>query len=256
MSLAPLGLAACLVLNPEFGGEGATGGVTSEAASAGATGGGTSSAAGSEAGSATATDGSSGATSDASTASAGATTEPPPPTMRLQHYMDGQCDAPLWCFQNGQIFNGAPARMFAQECFAGVAPPLRIRRIGYWVAATRGTPSNPAIEVRGFDGVGPGPPLVEPIGLGGGDVDPGYHEVELDVTVMADTFCVGLAGGDQAQGTSLGVAVDDVAPPPMQSFYRVDALPPCNSGGQFRDTAIAQPTPTAQWCIHVEVEPL
>lgn len=267
MLLGPLGLAACLVRNPEFGdagatGEGSTAAASTSAASSGATASGEGTSTGGSGGgsaSATGTGGTGEAlsTSGAVTTSTGATTEASQPPTRLQHYADGKCATPLWCFMNGQISQGTPVRIFAQECFTGVTPPFRVSRIGYWIAATEGTPSDPVIELRGFDGTSPSAsPLVPPAGLGGGDVSPGYHEVALDWVVMTDAFCIGLAGGDLAQGTALGVAVDDVVPPLHQSFYRVDGVAPCDSAGQFRDTAVAKPTPTAQWCVDVDIAPL
>ncbi|MEZ4449099.1 MAG: hypothetical protein R3B09_06435 [Nannocystaceae bacterium] len=77
----------------------------------------------------------------------------------------------------------------------------------------------------------------------------------VDHALEVDGFCVGVAAGDLAQGTALGLAVDDVAPPLHQSFFRVNGFDACNTGTEYRDFAVVTPYPTAQWCIDVDVAP-
>ena len=175
--------------------------------------------------------------------------------MRLQHYADGACQFPLWCYFEPDIFDGQPGRMLSQECFTGLTPPLRISRVGYWVAATRGAPTNPAIEVHGYEGDVPSPePIAPPFALADADVTPGYHEVDVDYELMVESFCVGVGGGELFADTGLGIAVDNVPPPAGRSFYRVDGAGQCNTNTAFYDIAAAKPTPTAQWCVDVDIQ--
>ena len=177
--------------------------------------------------------------------------------MRLQHYADGKCNLPLWCYYEPDIMNGQAARMFPQECFTGLPPTYRISRIGYQVAATRKSPSNPVVEVRGFDGNAPSAdPILPPFSLTDADVSPGYHEVDLDYLLQVESFCIGLAAGDLAMDTGFGLAVDDIPPPGHQSFYRVNGSGGCNTGAAFYDIAAVAVYPKAQWCIDVDIIPL
>lgn len=278
-ALALLGcVAACSVVNPHYADGDTATAATSAAASATSdasetaaatsspssttgtgTAGGTSSSQGSttSTGSTTA-DATTGALTDATTdATTSGTTEAPPPPMRLQHYADGQCELPLWCYAFPNIWDGLAARFYTQECFTGLTPPFRITRIGYSIAATRGTPSDPAVALRSFNGVTPSAdPILPPVLLTPGDVTPGYHEVALDYMVDASSFCIGVVAGDFGTNTGLGMAVDKVAPPPGQSFYRVNGQGGCNSGTSFLDIAATKPNPTGQWCIDVDLQPL
>lgn len=270
-------IAACTVVNPHYADEDTATAATSGAATAAATGDGAETQAttsnqssATSAGTGTGTSGGGTTSADASSTTAattgaltdatgttGGTTEAPTPPMRLQHYVDGQCELPLWCYGYPNIWDGSAARFYAQECFTGLTPPFRVTRIGYSIAATRGPPSDPAIALRGFDGVTPSvDPILPAVLLTPGDVTPGYHEVALDFTVDADRFCIGVVGGDVGTNTGIGLAVDKVAPPLRQSFYRVNGLGQCNSGTSFLDIAVTTPNPTGQWCIDVDIQPL
>lgn len=176
---------------------------------------------------------------------------------RLQHYADGRCSLPLWCYNDPELFSGQPARWYAQECFTGLTPPYRITRVGYWVAATNGDPSDPRIEVHGFNGVAPSfDPILPPTMLTAADLTPDYHEIAVDLMMAVDSFCIGVVGGDVDLGTALGLAVDDVTPPLGQSFYRVNGMGACNTLTEYRDVVPAMVYPLGQWCIDLDTQPM
>lgn len=261
-------LSACLFANPEFSSEGAASQGGTGTGTSGATGGpGSTGASASATSSGASTTGTSAVVTVTEAATTGGTavdgtgadatgtgaTTGTIPTVRLQHYVDGQCDQPFWCYDQG-LLDGTPARMFAHECFTGLTPPVHIVRVAS-VAATRLSPTAPMIELRGFDGASPGASLLAPVvALAPGDVEPGYHEVAVDYTVEVESLCIGVVGGDQPQGTALGIAVDDGPPPPLRSFFRVDGVFPCDSSMQFKDIDNPDLFPRGRWCIAADIE--
>lgn len=259
-------LAGCIVVNPEFEGSQGSAGSTAATSAATATTGSAASGGGDDGAPTGATFGAStGSTSGASTfgastgsTSAEATTGASVPSEHLQHYVEGNCQYPLWCLANVfDVSTGIPGRVWAQECFtaATTAPPLVVRRVGFMLAQVIGVPASPAIEIYLHDGQGPAQ-LVEARPIDPGQlVVPGHNQVVLEppILVPAASFCVGLVGGDP-DGSSLGIAVDVPSIAPDRSFLKLDSVWECDSQ-QWLDVDDIHPNPEGAWCIDAEVEP-
>lgn len=201
------------------------------------------------------------ATSDVTTTSDDTTGEPPPPPPEpehLQHYDPANCLEPLWCHaQDGGVFVGRPARVHSQACFNPAAQPFRLVHLDYVIAAVLGDNMGDAfLEIRSYDPMAPGPPLVPAIPLVNADILVGTREYTFDppIELDVDAFCVGFTAGHiQPAEASLGVAIDPVNLPEDQSYVRSEGPMGCNTL-IWLDIHDIDPTPRGGWCIAADVE--
>lgn len=191
-----------------------------------------------------------------STSSDDATTDAPPESEHLQRYNPDNCDEPLWCYANGNIYDGLGVRVGSQECFTPAVPrPYRLTRLDYVVAGSIGEMTGHAkLEIHIPDGDGPDE-LLTSIPLENVDLLLGTREYVFDapVEIDADTFCVGFVAGRNNPKTALGLAVDTSALLEGHSYIRVNGDGGCDHP-DWTDISELQPNPTGGWCIAADVE--
>lgn len=184
----------------------------------------------------------------ASTGIDATTGEPPPPPVVLDHYDIGQCQDPLWSFANPNINNGISGEMRGAECLdSPLAPPFRVQRIHYVIAAVTGAPQirfqvrDPSMAQVLYES----PPMPAAAGAGTYEIPP-----QDQLFVGTTRFCVGFVGGDN--GSMIGMAADaSLLPAAGQSFYGSQA---CNKPGLL-DVNNFNPEiiPHGPWCLGAEI---
>ena len=165
----------------------------------------------------------------------------------------------MWCFFEGDVFDGVELRNWAQVCFESTLDaPLELTKLSWVTAATVGDLSvDPPLVIEVYTRTDEGPPgeLVSSIEIDAVSYgQPGAHEYTFasPIALPAASFCAGLAGGSKQGGSAHGVAVDEEAIEAGVSFYLMNGNGTCLVE-EWLDPFIAEPNPTGHFCIGATV---